>query len=118
MSFCNIHTPSTLLALLLAPKAFVAAQDPTWFVSLISQTHGLLTKGIPLLLSIALLIFIWGIVTFISKSGNEEAVIEGKRKMIWGIVALFVLVSVWGLVALLQQLTGINPENMITPSVG
>lgn len=47
---------------------------------------------------LALLVFFWGLVKFIMNAGDEEAVKEGKRLMIWGIVALFVMVSVWGIV--------------------
>jgi hypothetical protein len=45
---------------------------------------------------LALLAFFYGLAKLIW--GGPEAVSEGKSLMIWGIVALFVMVSVWGLV--------------------
>ena len=56
----------------------------------------------------ALLFFFWGLVQFIAKSDEEQARSEGRRRMLWGIVALFVLVSVWGMVMLIGYVTGIG----------
>ncbi|MDO8565105.1 MAG: hypothetical protein Q7R67_00560 [bacterium] len=47
---------------------------------------------------IALLVFFWGLARFIMKAGDETAIEEGRRLMIWGVVALFVMVSVWGII--------------------
>jgi hypothetical protein len=59
----------------------------------------------------ALLVFFWGLVKFITKAGDEGAVEEGRRLMLWGIVALFVMVSVWGLVQFLNTELGIGTGN-------
>jgi hypothetical protein len=41
-------------------------------------------------------------------SENEEARKEGKKVIIFGIVGLFVMVSVWGLVNILQETTNLK----------
>ena len=46
----------------------------------------------------ALLAFFWGLAKYIFHSNDEEKKAEGKNIMIWGIVALFVMASVWGIV--------------------
>lgn len=51
---------------------------------------------------IALLVFFWGLVKFIY-SASAEGKSEGKGFMLWGVVALFVMVSVWGLVNFIQR---------------
>ncbi len=56
---------------------------------------------IPIIGALALWIFFWGLAKFIKNSGSEKAIEEGKDLMIWGIIALFVMVSVYGLVNLL-----------------
>ena len=61
---------------------------------------------IPVLIGLAMAVFIWGLVVFIFHSGDDSAKQEGKNKMIWGILALFVIVSIWGIVTLLQNITG------------
>lgn len=48
--------------------------------------------------ALALLYFFWGMGQFILKdAGNEKSREEGKQKMIWGIIALFVMFSIWGI---------------------
>ena len=58
----------------------------------------LIFKVVPVLVSLALLVFVWGLAKFIFRlGGDEKAVTEGKNLMIWGLVALFVRVSIWGI---------------------
>lgn len=59
----------------------------------------------------ALLVFFWGLVKFILKAGDEKGVEEGRRLMLWGIIALFIMVSVWGLVAFIRNEIGVLPSN-------
>ncbi len=71
---------------------------------------------IPIVFAIALLVFFWGLVKFILSAGDEDAKETGKRIMIWGIIALFVMSAVWGLVRLLASTLGINTnDTTITP---
>ncbi len=57
---------------------------------------------IPLIFAIAIVMFIWGSVNFFILNGDqEEKRAQGKQFMIWGIIALAVMLSVWGLVNLL-----------------
>ena len=73
--------------------------------------------AIPIAAGLALLYFFYGLAMFILKSGDDDAKTEGKNKMIWGIVALFVLSSVWGLTRFLGTQLGISngDENVQTP---
>jgi len=79
-----------------------------FFDNLVTQIGTLINALLPVVIALGLLLFIWGLVQFIFSSGDEAAKDEGKRKMIWGVIALFVIVSVWGLVELLNQITGIE----------
>ncbi len=77
---------------------------------LITEGSGLIDTAIKLLMAVGLLVFLWGLVGFIFRVGNqgEKAVEEGKNQMIWGLVALFVMVCVWGLVKFIQANLGIT----------
>ena len=55
---------------------------------------------IPIVFTLALLFFFWGVAKYIWGEGMGKE--EGKKIMIWGVVALFVMASVWGLVAFIQ----------------
>lgn len=56
---------------------------------------------VPLLIGLAVLVFLYGVLIFTFSEGGTKKE-EGKQYMIWGIIGLFVMVSVWGLVAVLQ----------------
>jgi len=54
---------------------------------------------IPLIFALAIALFLWGAVQFLILHGGEEAKrTQGKQLMIWGIIALVVMVGIWGLV--------------------
>lgn len=55
------------------------------------------------MMTAALLVFLYGIVKLMFVGGaNEESRSKGKKFMLWGIISLFVMVSVWGLVGVLK----------------
>jgi len=70
---------------------------------LIIATRGVVNTLIPVIFALALLLFFWGVAKFILQSGDPEARKEGKQIMIWGIVALFVMTSIWGIVAFIGE---------------
>lgn len=56
---------------------------------------------IPVLVILGLIVFIWGVIKYMTADEDTKKRQEGTRFMIWGIVGLFVMVSVWGLVNIL-----------------
>lgn len=67
----------------------------------ITVIQRILNLLLPVVVTLALLLFIWGLVIFIKNAGNEEGRKEGKRRMGWGIVAIFVIITIWGIVRLI-----------------
>ncbi len=63
---------------------------------------------VPLLFSLAVVGFIWGIITYYLNPTNEEKRKNGKTFMLWGVIALFVMISMWGLVGVLSNTFGIK----------
>jgi hypothetical protein len=64
---------------------------------------------IPFIFALAIVMFIWGAVKFFIINADEEAKREqGKQYMIWGIIALAVMISVWGLVGILSNTFGLK----------
>lgn len=70
---------------------------------------------IPLLIGLATLYFIYGVFTFVASKGDEDARKEGRDRMLSGIIGLAVMVSVWGLVAILTNTFGIDSAQPIKP---
>lgn len=58
---------------------------------------GIINSLLVLLIALALLVFFKGLVSFIAKSGDAKSHQDGKNLMIWGLVGLFVMVSVFGI---------------------
>ena len=72
-------------------------------LELINAAGGLINKSIAVVVAIALIYFFWGLAKFLFRiGGDEEAVKEGKRIMKWGVIALFVMICVWGIVIFMQ----------------
>lgn len=68
---------------------------------------------IPLAAALALLYFFYGLAKFILNSGDTDSHESGRQMMMWGIVALFVMVSIWGIVSYIQSDLGIYPVMFI-----
>jgi hypothetical protein len=62
---------------------------------------------VPLIFSVALVVFLIGVVRFIQATGSAERE-EGRQFMIWGVVALAVMFGVWGLVKILGATFGVQ----------
>ncbi len=96
----QVVTTQAVLSLLLLgsflPK-LVHAQGPT-VKSIIYDVTGLLRSLVPALVSVTFLVFIWGMVEYILQAGDQGAVDAGRNRMIAGVVGLFVIAAVWGLV--------------------
>jgi hypothetical protein len=76
---------------------------PADFASLISLViNNILTPLMYLLVSGAVVYFMWGVIQYINRGEDEGARKEGANKMWYGIVGLFVILSVWGLVNILD----------------
>jgi hypothetical protein len=69
---------------------------------------------IPLIFAIAIVMFIWGAVKFFIINANEEAQREqGKQFMIWGIIALTVMMTVWALISFLSSTFGLGDAKLL-----
>ena len=76
--------------------------------NLVTSIGGIVNQIIPILFALALLGFFYGLVMYIfGKEDNKE---QAKKTMIWGVVALFVMASVWGLVAWLGSAVGVDQD--------
>lgn len=70
---------------------------------------------LPVAVSLALLTFIWGLIKYLWRLDNEEARKQGKSLMTYGILALFVMVSIWGIVIFIGRSIGIYQGGSIQP---
>ncbi|MEK7105044.1 MAG: hypothetical protein AAB868_03315 [Patescibacteria group bacterium] len=66
---------------------------------------------IPLIITLALAMFIWGVIQYVINDQEEAKKAKGKEFMIWGIIGLTVMFGVWGLVKIVG--TTFNIEYVI-----
>lgn len=86
--------------------AFAAPTGP--LAATLTQFQDVINFLIPLLLSLAVLVFFWGLVKYIANSSDEAAKEGGKTLMIWGMVAIFVMVAFWGIIGYVQNSLGLT----------
>lgn len=70
---------------------------------------------VPLVIAIGVLLFLIGVVNYIRAGDDEEKRKNSRNMMIYGIIGLFVMVSIWGLVALLNNTFGIEKTGITIP---
>jgi hypothetical protein len=81
--------------------------------NLVNAIGNIVDLLIPIAFAVALLFFFWGLAKFILASGNEEAKAQGKNIMIWGILALFVMAAIWGIINFIGTALGIDRTQQI-----
>ncbi len=87
--------------------AFAQGADAT---SILQKISDLLSVSIPIVITAALLFFIFGVVRYVI-AGNPDDKDKAKGIITKGIIGLFVILSVWGLIAVIQRTFGIgNPQ--------
>ena len=89
---------SVALVLLVPSIVFAAPRTFSEFVNLIVEV---LNSGVMVLVTLALAVYFLGISTNIMNLKEDTA--AQKRFFFWGILVLFVMVSVWGILNLIQN---------------
>ena len=84
----------------------------------LNTVNGWLTKLVPMMITLGIIAFFWGLVKYLFGEGSEGKG-EGLKIMMYGILAVFVMASIGGIVKLLQDTTNTGGNNQITgPCVG
>ena len=81
--------------------------------NLVTQIGGIIAKIIPVMFALAIIYFFWGLIKFIRSAGDPAEASKGKSIMIYGVIAIAVMVSIYGLVAWLQGTLGVSSTTTI-----
>lgn len=105
-----------LLVTLASGPLCLHAQDLDYLNAFIAFFQSeVLEPLLKLFIALSVILFLWGMVVFMANADNENARTAGKDKMVWGVVILFVMLSIWGFVNLLQEVTGVEDATMTAP---
>ena len=98
----------TLGLIVAGPLMALAAADTYGTVGyIVSWLVDTVKYVVPVLMTIAIGYFIWGVIQFITAS-QEEAKAVGRTRIINGLIGLFVIVAFWGIIAVVQRTFGIS----------
>ena len=85
----------------------------------IGLVNSLINVTIGLLIGVAIIGFFVGLIKYLFGKDAQEAKGKAIKMMIWGILAITVMLSVYGLVRLLQNTFGItNQQSIAPPNIG
>ncbi len=73
---------------------------------------------IGLIFALAVAYFLYGVFEFMSNQENEEMKTTGKSHMIWGIVGIAIMLSVWGILNLIINTLGLSGDIQIKTEDG
>jgi hypothetical protein len=83
---------------------------------LLKWFSGILSLAVPIIIALAVVWFIWGVFMY-AIAGDEEAKGKAKGHIIWGIIGLAIMVSVWGLVGFLTSTFSLNNTAVSGPVI-
>ena len=77
-------------------------------MDILNTVRGLINAIVPLLMVLAVAVFLWGIVKYITAGGNTEKEKEARGYVIYGLIGIFVLVSFWGIIQIFATTLGVQ----------
>jgi hypothetical protein len=57
---------------------------------------------IPFMGAVAFVTFLFGVAKFIKTAGNEKEIKDSKKLLIWGVIGMFVMATIWGIITFLK----------------
>jgi hypothetical protein len=94
----------------LLPKIAEAASSDA-VNSIVSRiVDNIVTPLLELLFFLTLVIFVWGLFGFFKGGEDTEARKKGQQHILWGVVGMFIMVSVYGILRLVAATVGQSGE--------
>ena len=110
-------TGISLASVLLLPALALAQQSSNaGLLGTLALAGKFLNGVIGLMVTLAIVIFFWGLIQYLVNVGEEKS--KGLQIMFYGVVAIFVMVSLWGIVRMFQITFGVtNNSSLSVPTV-
>jgi len=91
---------------ILIPQADAASPELLALLGRINEQ--VINPLIVLLFSVGLIMFVYGLFNFFGNRDDAEALEKGKRHMVWGIIGMAIMVSVFGIMNFITGTLGIS----------
>ena len=71
--------------------------------ALFTKTKGILEQIITVLFVAATVVFLWGMIQYILAAGEEKKIGEARKRIVVGLIGLFMMVAMWGIVKVITN---------------
>lgn len=102
---------ATILSALAFPMVASAQGALNQLDRLIVSFGNIVDRLIPIVFTLGILAFFWGLVKYIFAQSSEDSKKDAKNIMIWSLVALFIMTSVFGIIKLARDTLNITDTN-------
>jgi len=93
------------------------AQQLSNIDSLIVRVRSIINEIIPVIIGLAILFFIYALLKYVTAGGDEAARKEAIGLIITGVIVIFVMTAVWGLVGFVAQSIDLPSSQETYPQV-
>ena len=97
----------SIILLLFVMPSMVFATDTTLYDVEVAALN-VLNSIVPALIAAAVTFFLWSVLKYINSGDNAEVRAQARALMIYGVIAIFVMVSLWGFVNVLVEALNLN----------
>ncbi|MFH1978813.1 MAG: hypothetical protein ABII97_00270 [Patescibacteria group bacterium] len=101
------------LAAILTPLVASAAT----LITIVSTLKYILDSVVPLFMVLAVAVFLWGIVKYITAGGDAEKEKSARGFIIYGLIGIFVLVAFWGIIQIVANTFGVQVGGATIPTI-
>ena len=83
------------------------------FEGVLGRITSLVNSVIPFIVGLTVFVIIWGIFLYVAKAGEEEKRAQARQFILWGVIGVFFMLSIWGFINIL--LNSFDLERTIAP---
>jgi hypothetical protein len=106
----QIFLPTALVVSLPLPAFAQAPNIPPTVLKFVGKiSTEILNPLIALMFAVALLVFIWGVARYIWSPDDPGLRESGRKSMLWGIIGMVIMVSVFGIMRFIISSIGADP---------
>ena len=96
-----------------ATVALPALASAATLLDTLALANTFLNALMGLFITLAIVVFFWGLIRYLVNAGEEKS--EGLQIMFYGVIAIFVMVSIWGIIRLLQSTFKVTSTDPVIP---
>jgi uncharacterized membrane protein YecN with MAPEG domain len=93
--------------------ALPALASAATLLDTLALANTFLNALIGLFITLAIVVFFWGLIRYLTTQGEDKA--AGLNIMFMGVIAIFVMVSIWGIIRLLQSTFKVTSTDPVIP---